>query len=122
MSEQVAATCRHCETALPADHKGPCPKCGQTGKNVKVKIKPAHITLTGHPVTLKLRRKEILKANPTIRRINNGATLGLFVLTLVGFITDPLLGVFGLVLTFVNYLYGPIAQDKVRETIERNSG
>lgn len=31
---QVSARCKHCGAALTSDHQGPCPNCGETGKEI----------------------------------------------------------------------------------------
>ncbi|OGQ01279.1 MAG: hypothetical protein A2026_04875 [Deltaproteobacteria bacterium RBG_19FT_COMBO_46_12] len=34
----ITAKCRSCGMNLPLSHAGPCPKCGETGKDIKVLI------------------------------------------------------------------------------------
>ena len=35
MNDEVKCYCQHCNEKLEPTHKGPCPKCGKTGKNYK---------------------------------------------------------------------------------------
>lgn len=37
-SNQVSARCKHCGGELVPDHKGPCPQCGQVGKEIIVAV------------------------------------------------------------------------------------
>jgi hypothetical protein len=36
MDDEVKCWCRHCGTELPPSHTGPCPKCGENGKNINL--------------------------------------------------------------------------------------
>lgn len=39
MSAEPKFLCRHCKKELPPGHTGPCPYCGQMGKDSRVSIK-----------------------------------------------------------------------------------
>ena len=41
MTAEVQCWCRHCERELPLSHTGPCPHCGNTGKDCKVTVTSA---------------------------------------------------------------------------------
>ena len=37
MTGEVKCWCQHCKKELPPSHTGPCPHCGKTGKDCKVR-------------------------------------------------------------------------------------
>ena len=41
MTNELRCWCRHCKAELPPDHTGPCPYCGETGKDCKVTVTAA---------------------------------------------------------------------------------
>lgn len=107
MKTTSRTTCKWCSEPLSHDHTGPCPKCGKTGKNVTVKLRPANLQFTGNIVrTITERRQEIIKENPKIKWIT--ILVSITSIFLGGIFPPPFNIIIGLAAFFITYSLGPL--------------
>jgi len=117
MTSASKTTCRWCDEPLSPDHTGPCPKCGKTGKNITIALRPAKLNIIGHKVTtITERRREIIEKNPKIKWIN--IIVSMASLFLGGIFPPPFNIIIGLAAFFITYSLGPFVIKTI--TIERD--
>ena len=106
MTTTSRTTCKWCSEPLSADHTGPCPRCGKTGKNITMALRPAKLNITGHEVkTIIERRQEIIKENPKIKWIT--ILVSIASIFLGGIFPPPFNIIIGLAAFFITYSLGP---------------
>lgn len=117
-ANQVSARCKNCGAALSPEHQGPCPSCGQTGKEIVVAIGTAIEVDEALPVSW-VKTREYLEKRPAPAILWAIVTLGspFLGLVLVGW-----QGVIaGLLVSAAGVLLGYYSVIRVRE-IERGGG
>ena len=105
--------CTHCSQELEADHTGPCPVCGKSGRSVPIGTAISYESAGSISWS---KRKEYLEKSPKIHAIVLALTFGA---PFLGFVLSGSIGVFvGIILAAAAYFLGPLAVMKVKE-IER---
>lgn len=107
---QPVASCLNCNESLSVTHKGPCPKCGHVGKQIKVIINEGPITVTDRiTVDQKGTRRE---EHPKL----NALLIGILIASpIVGYFINPVLGMIsGFIFGGASFVIGQYAATKVK--------
>lgn len=107
---KMSVQCKRCGSPLDLNHSGPCPKCGQVGKAIKIEISE---TLELKDSLSIARRREFYETNKPVKNIIIAITIlspciGLVLSGFVGFLVGLAVGVF-------SYFLSPYAVIKVRD-------